>query len=87
MNSIPHRIFPLAATWQHCMPHYSGVAVKQGAAKLGQDHIHFSCVWFVSVVALRAAICPGPTVPSNQLPSQPQLFHTLYINATLLPIN
>lgn len=57
------------------------------AVKLGQDRIHFSCVWFLSVVTLRAAIYHDPTVPSNKPPAQSQPFHTLYIKATLMPIN
>ncbi len=62
----------------HCESNCSGSAVK-----LGQDRMHFSCVWFLSAMALRAAICCDPPVPSNQHPTQPQLFHTLYIKATL----
>lgn len=49
--------------------------------KLGQDRIHFSCVWFLSEVAVRAVIFCDPSVPSNQHPTQPWLFHTLYIKA------
>lgn len=43
--------------------------------------MHVSCVWFLSVVALRAANCHDPSVPSNQRPAQPQPFHTLYIKS------
>lgn len=39
------------------------------------------------VIPLRAAIYHDPTVPSNKPPAQPQLFHTLYIKATVMPIN
>lgn len=64
--------------------HHPACHTASGAiVKLGQDDIHFSCVWFVSEAALRAAISSDPGVPSNQHPTKPRHFHTLYIKAAL----
>ena len=68
--------FPAPSYPPPVMPHWS-----QPAVELGRGCMHFSCVWLLSLVALRAAICCDPGVPSNQRPAQPQPLHTLYVKS------